>query len=90
MFAALITLPHTQSFGSAPHRYVWLLFKQPGVVNISASDLQAWTSDSFLGRRSVNVTLFADTYQTGPPVGINWHREFADGVRFECCVCWVS
>jgi hypothetical protein len=62
-------------------RYVWLLFKQPGLLDISASDLQAWTSDPFVGRAAVNVTLFADTYQTGAPIGINWHRESADGVR---------
>jgi hypothetical protein len=57
---------------------VWALFRQPGYINITASDLAMWTSDPITGRFTVNVTAFADNYDLGPPVGINFQRESVD------------
>lgn len=64
--------------GSGLHRYVFLVYKQPGLL---AFDENPISNHSAVGRDKFSVKKFADKYKLGDPIAANMYQaEYDDYV----------
>ncbi|XP_045539158.1 protein D3 [Papilio machaon] len=64
--------------GTGIHRYVYILYKQPGKINFDETRL---TNKSIDGRAAFSTKKFAEKYNLGAPVAGNFYRaQFDDYV----------
>ncbi|XP_022127416.1 protein D2 [Pieris rapae] len=64
--------------GTGLHRYVYILYKQPGKLNFDEKKL---TNKSIVGRDAFSTKKFAEKYNLGAPVAGNFYRaQFDDYV----------